>query len=154
MVLKKILIGILFLSFVFSCEDDKIDCSAVLCLSSPSIGFDILTDGTNVFSNGNYTLNSVTIAGETAMETNISLESDLDSTQNPILFMQNPKWTDGEYTYTVHLGNDELFQMKATFIESEAKNSSCCGNVATVQSLEINGSPIEKTNGFYIISLE
>jgi len=61
---------------------------------------------------------------------------------------------EGDYVYTVHLGNEELFQMKATFIESEAQNNSCCGNVAIVQSLEINGSPLEKTNGFYIISLD
>ncbi|MRX62572.1 hypothetical protein [Maribacter luteus] len=154
MVLKKIFIGLLFLSFIFSCEDDKTDCSAVLCLGSPSIGFDILANGTTIFSNGDYTLDNITIEGETAMETNISLVSDLDSTQNPILFIQNPNWTEGEYVYTVHLGNEELFQMKATFIKSEAQNNSCCGNVAIVQSLEINGSPLEKTNGFYIISLD
>ncbi|WP_273274284.1 hypothetical protein [Maribacter polysiphoniae] len=154
MILRKIFIGALFLSFIFCCEDDKNDCSAVLCLGSPSIGFDIIADGSNVFSDGNYSLEDITIEGETALETNLYLLSDLDSNQNPILFIQNPDWTEGNYSYTLLIGNDSRLELKATFIELEAVNSSCCGNVAFLQSLEIDGTPAQMANSIYIISLD
>lgn len=154
MFLKKVFIGVLFLSFIFCCEDDKIDCSAVLCLGPPSIGLDIIADATNVFSNGTYTLDDVTIVGETTTGTILSLESDLDNTQNPILFVQNPDWTEGKYSYTLLIGNDSQFELKATFIELEAVNSSCCGNVAFLQNLEIDGNPAQMANGIFTISLD
>ncbi|MBD0777331.1 hypothetical protein HPE56_05970 [Maribacter sp. ANRC-HE7] len=154
MLLKKFRIYAIFIFLLLSCEDDKNDCSAVLCLGSPSIGMEIIADGSNVFSDGNYSLEDITMEGETALETNLHLVSDLDSAQNPILFLQNPEWAEGNYSYTLLIGNDTRFELKATFIELEAVNSSCCGNVAFLQNLEIDGTPAQMGNGIFIISLD
>ncbi len=153
MALNKVIVCLL-LCIGLGCNEDRVDCATVSCLGAPSIGLKIISDKADILSEGNYSLEDLSIEGDTAGNTGLSLEPDPYSSLGRILFIQDPDWAEGRYSYRLLIGNGIRLQLKATFIELKAVDSSCCGDVPFLQNLEIDGTSPPMTNGIFIISID
>ena len=133
MTLKQFLLFIptlLFLSCINSGEDNCSD----LCPRLGVLAFDVLLDGNNVFDNGTYTINDVTIDDE---NTQFSLES----ISSPLLLIQDRDWSEGDYDYFIRFGDEHSFTVNATFELSPA--SECCGPLPILTAIRINDINLE-----------
>nr|WP_299387909.1 hypothetical protein [Allomuricauda sp.] len=145
MTLKRLII-LLPVVFVLSClNSDDEDCSS-LCPGLGVLAFDIQIDGSNVFDNGTYSFNDVTVD-----DTN-SLYS-LESISSPLLLLQDPDWSEGDYNYFIRLGDEDSFTVNATFELSSG--SECCGPVPVLTAIRINdiNQEIPLAEGVAIVNL-
>ncbi|SNY93446.1 hypothetical protein [Flagellimonas pacifica] len=144
MTLKRLFLFLPILFFL-SCINSSDDCS-VLCPGLGVLAFDILLDGSNVFDNGTYTINDVTID-----DTNTQFS--LESLSSPLLLIQDRDWREGDYNYFIRLSNDYSFTVNATFELSDG--SECCSPIPVLTAIRINdiSQEVPLTDGVATVNL-
>ncbi|WP_136465832.1 hypothetical protein [Flagellimonas onchidii] len=131
MTLKK-LFSFLPVFLFLSCINSEDDCS-VLCPQLGVLAFDVRLDGDNVFENGIYSLNDLTINDANTV---VSLES----ISSPILLIQDPDWGSSEHFYTISLGDNDSFTVNPSFELSE--RSECCAPTPLLSSIVVNSEEV------------
>ncbi|MEX0313144.1 MAG: hypothetical protein AB3N18_03130 [Allomuricauda sp.] len=127
MILRRLLLFLPILFFL-SCINSDDNCSS-LCPGLGVLAFDVLLDGSNVFDNGTYSINDVTIDDE-------NIQFSLESASSPLLLMQDRDWREGDYNYFIRLSDDNSFTVNATFELSGG--SECCSPVPLLTAIRIN----------------
>ncbi len=130
------------------CPED--DCAAVLCEGPPTLAFEIFENGENVFLNGTYTVEDINIIGANAenLEVNLSNASEPNST----LLLFSNSWSPGTFDFEVQFATDTSVTLLVEIINSPPEG--CCGGIARLASLTINGSIQERENGFFTVNLD
>ncbi|MBT8237426.1 MAG: hypothetical protein KJN65_02170 [Croceitalea sp.] len=144
MFLKYVLLGSILLCATCCPEDD---CAAVLCEGPPILGFEVIKDNENVFLNDTYTLADVTIDGENIEGITLSLAN--SDEPSSILVLENNGWGPGTFEYILNFSTDASIPLKVNIKNSPS--GGCCGGIARLEQLTINGQVQEKTFGFQII---
>lgn len=149
MIVKHIITGLIFLCATCCPEDD---CAAVLCEGPPALAFDIKLDNANIFLNETYTLEDITITGNNAEDFTIELSTFNTEEPESILVLQNFDWTVGTFENSLVIEDSIVIPLVIEIALSEP--GGCCGGIARLKSLKINGIAQENLNGLYIISLD
>jgi hypothetical protein len=71
---------------------------------------------------------------------------------NSILLLYDRNWKEGNYTYSINLGDDWIIPLN---LEFEISKGDCCGGLVGITALSSSKFTIEKQpGGFYRIVLE
>ncbi|MDC6365674.1 MULTISPECIES: hypothetical protein [Flavobacteriaceae] len=154
--MKKVFIPFILLVTCFtSClnDDDVIDCSTVLCEASSGFYLEIIKNGEDVFANGTYTKEDVSIVGQDSEDLIIDVLTDLPGKTEALLNFINVNWSKGPYEYTINLGTEDSFQITGEFAQ-EGKASDCCGILVFVETIAIQGASITDESGIYTVTLD
>ncbi|MCL6267795.1 hypothetical protein [Flagellimonas myxillae] len=145
MTLKQLFLLVPTLLILSCLNTDDEDCST-LCPRSSVLAFDIRLNGSNVFDNGTYSFNDVTVDDENTLFS-------LESISSPILLLQDPDWGDGTYNYFIRLSDEHSFTVNATFEFSQA--TECCLPIPVLSEIRINDINVEVplTDGIATVNL-
>lgn len=145
------LLKYLVASFIFLCATccPEDDCEAVLCEGPPDLSFEVLAENENVFINGTYSLEDISITGDGSDEVMISLAN--SAVPNSVLVLINPNWTPESYQYELNFSDDAVVTLNVEIINSPS--GGCCGGIPRLEALQINGIA-QSTNGGYTIILD
>ena len=138
MSLKKPFSLFILVLFCLSCEDSRIDCSAVSCAGPAGLSFDVLLNGENVFSSETFTIDGVRLTGANSTDFALSLFSIDSATSDPILFMDFHSFTFRARDYELFLdfGND--FSVKLDLQTELSSTDGCCGGIPFFTGIQIN----------------
>ncbi len=136
---------LLLFALLLSCNDDELDCSAVLCVGPPVLLIEILEDGENVIENDTYSIEDISISG-TDQETFI-LEIRTWTSLEEItgLFVNNQEWLPQVYELTLNLGTD--FSIPMTIDIERSASGGCCGGIPRIDEITVNGESQDIGNG-------
>ncbi|WP_339889200.1 hypothetical protein [uncultured Flavobacterium sp.] len=146
---SKTLAFILFFLFLFSC--DKADDCPEASTGPPYFFVEIVdsTTNENVFTNGTYTENQLSVSTAPATNTNSYFFIAQD---NANIIQIIPSWSEGTFTTTITLDNQISIPIVSEVYKSETR---CTTNYflksVTVQGFEYE---VETENGFYKIKID
>ncbi|WP_431129066.1 hypothetical protein [Flagellimonas flava] len=145
MIRRRFLLTLPALLFWSCLNSDDENCSD-LCPRLGVLAFDVLLDGNNVFDNGTYSINDVTVDDE---NTQFSLES----ISSPIMLVQDPDWSEGSFNYFIRLSDEHSFTVNATFEFSQA--TECCSPIPVLTAIRINdiNQEVPLTDGVATVNL-
>ena len=151
---KRILIAFVILAFLLSCKNESVDCSLVLCAAGDAIRLELIENGENVISNGTYTGSNITVSGEVMENLQIRVLPNTQGATSGLLELNNFDWQPGQYTYTIQLDNNWIFDVEASFTRSG--NDPCCGDRLTLTTLSAGDFAVERGtySSFFTIILE
>lgn len=147
-----ILLTLLCFAFTSCSEENKIDCSLVLCAANESINLELIADGENVISNGTYTLQNIEVSGNSSEELEIRVFPNTQGSTTGLLEISSFDWQAGTYFYTISLGTDYEFDLEVSF---STTNDSCCGDRLVITGLSSDDvfTDAETHSSFYTIVL-
>ena len=154
MAIKRIYPALFLLLLCFQCEEDIEgieDCAAVTCLANAEVVLEVLEDGENIFENGAYSLEDVTIEGDNTDDLELTLFVNQDS--KTLLQLRNSNWQLGLNVHNLNFENDVSIglQIDISFI---GEAGGCCGKVSALDGLLINDESQNIPARFYTISLD
>lgn len=152
--MKKGIFLYLLLVLILSCDENRINCSTVLCAGPPVFQFEIIGNNENVLENGTYPIEDISITGTD--EGSLLLEIRIlqfGSGEVTSLIVDNPSWSPQLYELTLLLGTDFSIPLEINMDLSEAE--SCCGGIPEVRSIAIDGELQSLNDGtFFTITLD
>ena len=151
---KKIFVFFIVITSLYSCKNESVDCSLVLCAAGDAIRLELIENGENVITNGTYTESNITVSGEVMENLQIRVLSNTHGASSGFLELNNFDWQPGQYTYTIQLGNNWIFDVEASF--TRTGNDPCCGDRLTIMALSAGNFAVERGSysGFYTVILE
>lgn len=151
---RKFLFVLVALTFLFSCKNETVDCSLVLCAAGDAIRLELIENGENVITNGTYTESNITVSGEVMENLQIRVLPNTQGATSGLLEINNFDWQPGQYTYTIQLGNNWIFDVEASF--TLTGNDPCCGDRLTLTALSADNFAVERGtySSFYTIILQ
>ncbi|WP_343487914.1 hypothetical protein [Allomuricauda sp. d1] len=153
MSIKKLLF-LIFSIFLFNgCigeVSDDFDCSAVSCIGPPVFIIEVIQNDENVIENDIYSLENITISGDSSDDFDISIY-DPNSDSIPRLLIQNNQWKVGVIEFNLNFSADFTFQFNT---EIGLSTGQCCGGIPRLESLQIDGQTREPIDGIYTLILE
>lgn len=151
--MKKQLILVFTLLLILSCDENRIDCSTVLCAGPPVFLFEMISNDENVLENGAYILETISVTGTD--EASLVLEIitvQTGSREITSLQLNNVSWEPQLYELTLNLGADFSIPLAIDIGLSEAE--SCCGGIPRVTAVSIDGEPQSLLGGpFFTVIL-
>lgn len=153
--MKRFVFFLVFAAFFINtnCDSTSVDCSTVLCVGPLSIRLEVLSNNDNVFADGTYTLEDVTITGPDSDDLEVTVQTGLQGSTSALLTFRNVNWTKGSFDYTIDLGNTESFEISGDFVEMGSA-SDCCGIRLEVENPSAQGATVEESPSYLIITLE
>jgi hypothetical protein len=137
---------LLTFGLLLSCNDDAIDCSTVLCAGPPVFFFKILNNGEDVIENGSYSIESISISGTDEDSFILEIRTWQTSSEEITgVFINNESWMPQTYEMTLSLGTDFSIPIDIEIGLTEAE--SCCGGIAVVDGIVIDGEPQSLNDG-------
>ncbi len=149
MFLKNVIASLMVLCATCCPEDD---CAAVLCEGPPTLAFDLELDNANVFQNEAYALEDIRVTGDNTDGFTLELATFNAEEPESILVLQNFDWTIGTSENSLIIADSIAIPLTIEIALSESDG--CCGGIARLERLVINGATQEDLNGFYTISLD
>ncbi|WP_445381310.1 hypothetical protein [Robiginitalea sp. IMCC43444] len=143
--MKKQLILIFTLLIILSCDENRIDCSTVLCAGPPVFFFELNSNGENVLENDTYTLDNISVTGTD--EASLVLEiRPIQTVSGEVasLVLNNPSWEPRAYELVLNLGAD--FSVPLSIDMGLTEVESCCGGIPVVNAISIDGE-LQSLNG-------
>lgn len=137
--MKKSLLTLLFVSLSFSCQDDEsVDCSTVLCVGPPSLLFEVLLNGENVFEEGIYTVDDVSLTGNTpaGMELRVG-ETNFGNRTVQLLYLENIDWEVTSYDFILQIATHDSTEL---MVEIQLSSGQCCGGIPQIINYQIDGT--------------
>jgi len=124
-----------------------------LC-SPPFFLFEILNDGENVIENGTYTIEAISINGTDEDSFTLDIRTwQTGSSEITGVFMNNESWAPQTYEMMLNLGTEFSIPIDIRIGLTEAE--SCCGGIAVVDEITIDGEPQSLNNGtLFTITLD
>ena len=141
--LKKTIPYIVIIALLFSCSDDEVDCSAVDCIGFPSLAFEILENGENVFEQDLFSIEDVSLSGTVPDPSELVIQEGFfgpESTQ--LLIMTSFAWEETTYDFTINIGNS--YTANLIVVIEDSPSGGCCGGIPLIQSLELNGEAVTR----------
>ncbi len=150
---NKYILALLFLSLYLSCDEDEIDCEAVDCISFPALAFEITLDGENVFAEGIFTVEDVSVSGTYPEPSELTLGETVSANGNtPILIFSSFAWEETTYDFNLNIGNEYNASLSAEITISSS--GGCCDGIPFISTLELNGVPVANPNSLLTLNLD
>lgn len=151
---KNILFPILIFTTLFSCKEENVDCSLVLCAAGDVINLELILNGENAIANGTYSEENIVVTGDEMENLQIRVFQNTQGASSGLLEISNIDWQAGSYNYNVQLENDREFNIQAQFTLSGS--GPCCGNRRQIEELSSPDVTIEKpsNSSFYTVILD
>ncbi len=153
---KLVLIALLFTVSISCGEDDNedgFDCRLVDCVGFPSLHFEILSEGENVFEQNLLTTDEISLSGDfpdPSELTIIQVLVDPNTEEKQLLIVSSIAWTSGTYDFNLNISDSYTTNV---LIEVEkSPEGGCCGGTPFFKSLRIDNEAIQNPNG--IITLD
>ncbi len=152
--MKKYFLLLLATGLSLSCEENKIDCSAVTCLGAPTFLFEILSDGENVIENDAYPIETISIVGTDSSTFILEIQTwQTGDGEKTGVVVDNQNWEPKLYDINLNLASDVSIPIQINMGLSEAEG--CCGGIPRVSAVFINGeiqSPNNRT--FFTVEID
>lgn len=134
----KLILSAFILLFVSSCKiDDGLDCSLVDCAAGQVISLEFLnSEGTNLISNGTYSLEDI----EVTVGTNKLELIEFDADKLVTFFLSEKQ---GETTYIINFKALEITDTLVLNLTQTSKAADCCGPYFQINSATYNGESQE-----------
>ncbi|WP_445384155.1 hypothetical protein ACT6NV_09045 [Robiginitalea sp. IMCC44478] len=151
--MKKQLILVFTLLLILSCDENRIDCSTVLCAGPPVFLFELISNDENVLENRTYTLETISVTGTDEASLILEIQPvQTGSGEITSLQLNNPTWEPQVYELTLKLGADFSIPLVIDMGLTEAE--SCCGGIPVVNAVSIDGEPQSLIGGpFFTVVL-
>ena len=134
----KLILSVFILLFVSSCKiDDGLDCSLVDCAAGQVISLEFLnSEGTNLISNGTYSLEDI----EVTVGTNKLELIEFDADKLVTFFLSEKQ---GETTYNINFKALEITDTLVLNLTQTSTAADCCGPYFQINSATYNGESQE-----------
>lgn len=121
-----------------SCTDDgSVDCSTVSCEGPPTLAFEVILDGENVFEEGLFTVEDITVGNTAPMAITLTInETNFGSRTTQILFLETTAWEATTYNFDLNIGDDFTSNID---IEIALSSGGCCSGIPLIANYEIDG---------------
>ncbi len=131
---KLIFLGFLLI-FLVQCDNSRVECANVSCLAQ-SFAIELLDgNGTNLTTNGTYSLEEIKVfKGENQVNENSS-----NSDNVIFIFISG---MEGENTYQISLNNSETDTLILSLI-TNSRGGDCCGPYFTIETATYNGNVVD-----------
>ncbi|MGW9684027.1 hypothetical protein [Flagellimonas sp. 2504JD1-5] len=137
-------------SIILSCNETDVDCSTVLCAGPPSLVFEVLANGENVFGEGIYTTQDISLSGTYPSQTEWTTnEVNLGAENIHVLAISSFDWQEIIYEFTLNIGNE--YTTDITVAIENSSSDGCCGGIPRIKSLKIDEATVE--NPYNLITL-
>ncbi|MDC6388803.1 hypothetical protein PP182_08925 [Maribacter sp. PR1] len=152
--MKKYFVLLFALGLSLGCEENKIDCSLVLCEGPPVFLFEVMNNDKNVIENGTYSIDDITIDGTNANIFILVIQTwETASGEKTGVVLDNNSWEPKVYKINLNLASDFKIPIEIDMGLSEAE--SCCGGIPRVNGIVIDGERQPLNNGiFFTIDIE
>ena len=132
-------------------DDDRTDCSLVLCAGNDPVRLELLINGENALADRTYTLDNISVSGDIDEEFTIRVLTGLRGATEALLEVSDPDWTPGTYSLNLQLGTDRTIPLTAEF---RASTGPCCGGFRILEMLSSPGIEVLDKDGFFTLVLE
>ncbi|MEO0573339.1 MAG: hypothetical protein AAF039_16665 [Bacteroidota bacterium] len=151
MTIKNVISILILLVTLISCDkEEELDCSAVDCIGFPSLAFEILENGTNVFEQNIFSEEDLSFSGNTPNPAELSIQEGflgLESTQ--LLIMTSFAWEETTYDFNINIGDAHVANLIVEIEDSPS--GGCCGGIPLIKSLILDGEII--TSPYQVLTL-
>ena len=135
---------------LLACSNTDEDCSTVSCLGPPTLLFEILLDGENVFETNTLVLKDFSLSGNSPAEIELNLrETNFDNRTSSLLYLENANWEVQVYDFNLVIENHNSVNL---VIEIRLSEGPCCGGIPRIENYTINGTPQVSTGN--VVTLE
>ena len=142
-----------FVVLAFSCDEDAIDCSTVLCEGPPTLVFEVLQNGTNVFEAEVLDASDVSITGNAPGNISFQVaEGFFTGGDTQLLSLQTSAWEATSYAFEVAFGT-----LGSVNLEVDIELSStdgCCGGIPFVAAMRLDGAALPNPNTVLTVNLD
>lgn len=147
--MKKLALIVLIFAAIISCNEDNgqdgIDCSLVDCIGFPSLNFELLNQGENVFEENLLAVEEISFTGNFPDPIELTtFEVFLGERETEILFLSSFAWEEGTYNFNINIGTE--FTSEVVVEVEESPKGECCGGIPFFKSLLIDGEVIQNPN--------
>ncbi|ASV30972.1 hypothetical protein [Maribacter cobaltidurans] len=152
--MKKYFLLLLATGLSLSCEENKIDCSLVLCEGPPVFLFEVLENGENVIENDTYPIETISIVGTDSNTFILEIQTwQTGDGEKTGVVVDNQNWEPKLYDIDLNLASDVSIPIQINMGLGEAEG--CCGGIPRVSAVFINGeiqSPNNRT--FFTVEID
>ncbi|NKI31774.1 hypothetical protein [Croceivirga thetidis] len=151
--IKSLFLGLCLLLCLAGCKNENEEDFILECACDPfsSVSFQVTSDDFNVFENGTYTLEDVTITGSDIEDFELTLqdiEIQYGSTTETILTLKSTDWQPQDYALQLNIGNEYSADLDLNIVLSTGE---CCAGLPTPESISIDG--IIQENPYQVIRI-
>ena len=148
--MKKLLPLVFVLVNLLSCDDDeKVDCSTVLCAGPSVLTLEILQNGENIFENG-VSAEDISFLGNFPEVYELQIEESNYNGGTKLLFVQQIDWEVTIYDFRIIVNSAQSPELSTNIGLSEGD---CCGGIARISAFEVNGAILENPNQVVTLNL-
>ncbi len=139
----------------YSCSEDKVDCSLVLCAGNDPIYLEILLEGENALANGTFTAENISLdAGTVTPPPLLRINTSVIGTETAAWLeityvLQRPE----DFAFILKLGDAWEVPMEAAF-STRSTSDPCCSGFLSLESLTSEGFSLIEKDGYYTLVLE
>ena len=150
--MKKPIYLVLIISLLFSCDEETVDCSTVLCAGPPNLVFELLLNGENVFDKAVFTSEDISISGSfpEGFEINVR-ETNFKNTRTRLLYIERIAWEVDTYDFNLDIGDEYSYPLSVAI---QLSSGSCCGGIPQIRSYLVDGESQENPNLVQTLNLE
>lgn len=149
--MKKLLPLVFALVTLLSCDnDEKVDCSTVLCAGPSVLALEILQNGENIFDNG-VSAEDISFLGNFPEGYELQIEVSNYNGGTKLLFVQQIDWEVGTYNFRLAVDSVESPPLSLTIALS---TGDCCGGIPQVSQFEVDGVALANPQVVSTIILE
>ena len=150
--MKKYFVLLVAFGLSLGCEENKIDCSLVLCEGPPVFLFEVLENGENVIENDTYPIETISIVGTDSSTFILEIQTwQTSDGEKTGVVVDNQSWEPKLYDINLNLASDVSIPIQINMGLSEAEG--CCGGIPRVSAVFINGE-IQSPNNRTFFTLE
>ena len=136
--------------WLLACSNTDEDCSTVSCLGPPTLLFEVLLDGENVFETNTLALEDFSLSGNSPSNIELDIrETNFGNTTTSLLYLENASWEVQVYDFSLEIENYNPVNL---VIEIRLSEGPCCGGIPRIESYTINGTPQASTGN--VVTLE
>ena len=152
--MKKYFVLLVAFGLSLGCEENKIDCSLVLCEGPPVFLFEVLDNGENVIENDTYPIETISIVGTDSNTFILEIQTwQTGDGEKTGVVVDNKNLEPKLYDKNLNLASDVSIPIQINMGLGEAEG--CCGGIPRINGMVIDGERQLLNNGIYFtINLE
>lgn len=109
----------------------------MLCAGPPNLAFEVILNEENVFEEGIYTVDDISLTGNSPVGTELRVgETNFGNRTAQLLYLENIDWEVTTYNFGLNIGDDHSANLE---VEIALSTGACCGGIPQIKNYEIDG---------------